>query len=57
MKLIKEIKPDILIKGSDYKIEDVVGDLVESYGGIVYLAKLLDTNSTTKRIKNIIEKS
>ena len=32
--LIKKLKPDIIIKGNDYKKEDVVGGtFVESYGG------------------------
>ena len=36
IELIKAIKPDVLVKGSDYRKEQVVGaDLVESYGGRV----------------------
>jgi rfaE bifunctional protein nucleotidyltransferase chain/domain len=36
LKLIKAIKPDILVKGGDWKKEDIVGsNLVESYGGKV----------------------
>ena len=32
--LIKEIKPDILIKGNDYKEEEIIGaSFVKSYGG------------------------
>lgn len=58
LELIKRIKPDILIKGADYKIEDVAGrSFVESYGGTVYLAELLDTSSTTKRISKINKKT
>ncbi|PLX71566.1 MAG: bifunctional heptose 7-phosphate kinase/heptose 1-phosphate adenyltransferase, partial [Desulfuromonas sp.] len=38
IELIKSIKPDVLAKGEDYVIEDVVGrDVVESYGGRVEL--------------------
>jgi rfaE bifunctional protein nucleotidyltransferase chain/domain len=36
IKLIKTIKPDVLVKGGDWKKEKIVGaDFVESYGGIV----------------------
>ena len=32
--IIKEVKPDILVKGSDYKLEEIVGyNFVKSYGG------------------------
>ncbi len=46
--LIKNLKPDVLVKGEDYKLEEVVGrEFVESYGGEVRLAKLLEGYSTT----------
>jgi D-beta-D-heptose 7-phosphate kinase/D-beta-D-heptose 1-phosphate adenosyltransferase len=46
--LISALKPDVLVKGSDYKPEDVVGrDLVEAYGGEIRLVELLDGYSTT----------
>lgn len=47
-KLIGALKPDILIKGKDYMIGEVVGkEIVESYGGHVTLIDLLDGYSTT----------
>ena len=47
--LITCLKPDILVKGADYRIEDVVGrDLVESWGGEVRLVPLLEGYSTTR---------
>lgn len=53
--LIKVVKPDILVKGGDYKKEDVVGrDIVEGYGGRVYIFPLVKGVSTTgiaERIK------
>jgi D-glycero-beta-D-manno-heptose 1-phosphate adenylyltransferase len=56
--LIKAIKPNVLVKGSDYNEEDIVGyDIVKNNGGIV---KTIDTNlspseySTTKIINNIL---
>ena len=54
--LITAIKPDVLVKGADYKKEQVVGwDLVESYGGHVALAPLIDGKSTSKVIERIID--
>lgn len=48
MELIRLIRPDVLIKGADYRKEEVVGaDFVESYGGRVYLAPLKQGYSTT----------
>jgi D-beta-D-heptose 7-phosphate kinase / D-beta-D-heptose 1-phosphate adenosyltransferase len=49
--LIEAIRPDILIKGADYRREDVVGaSFVESYGGRVHLAALVSGHSTTATI-------
>lgn len=49
--LLEQIRPDILIKGGDYKIEDVVGaDLVRSYGGEVKLATHVAGHSSTSVI-------
>lgn len=46
--LIKEIEPDVLIKGSDYTIDQVVGaDVVGAYGGNVVLVDLVPNCSTT----------
>lgn len=46
--LIKQLKPDVLMKGADYTKEQVVGwELVESYGGRVELIPLKDGYSTT----------
>jgi D-beta-D-heptose 7-phosphate kinase / D-beta-D-heptose 1-phosphate adenosyltransferase len=48
IELIARIKPDILVKGADYRIDQVVGhDIVESYGGRVVLVDLLPASSTT----------
>jgi len=46
--LIRQIRPDVLVKGADYKREDIVGaDFVKSYGGAVVLAELVPDRSTT----------
>ncbi len=54
LNLIKKIKPDILVKGGDWKIEQIVGsDFVLSYGGDVRSLQFINGRSTTA----IIEKS
>jgi D-beta-D-heptose 7-phosphate kinase/D-beta-D-heptose 1-phosphate adenosyltransferase len=56
LKLIEQIRPDVLVKGADYKKEDVVGwDSVESTGGHVALAPLIDGKSTTAVIQKILQ--
>lgn len=57
-KLIEQVRPDVLIKGEDWRDKGVVGqEFVESYGGEVVLAKLTDGHSTTTLIQRIIEKT
>jgi D-glycero-beta-D-manno-heptose 1-phosphate adenylyltransferase len=52
--LISYLKPDILVKGSDYKEDDIVGaDVVKANGGKVVTVDLVDGYSTT----SIIERS
>jgi len=51
--LISEIIPDVLIKGADWAIENIVGrDIVEENGGSVQTIEFITQQSTT----NIIEK-
>jgi D-glycero-beta-D-manno-heptose 1-phosphate adenylyltransferase len=53
---IKTLLPDILVKGSDWKVEDVVGkDLVESSGGKVLTLPFVPQRSTTNIIARIRE--
>ena len=55
--LIKEIEPDVLVKGSDYKLSEVVGaDIVIKKGGEVFLVPLLKGKSTTNVIERILKK-
>jgi len=55
-RLIEQIRPDVLVKGADYPKEKVVGwDIVESYGGSVALAPLVDGKSTSAVIQRILE--
>ena len=51
-KLIARVKPAILVKGSDYKREDVVGHaIVEALGGEVILIDLVPGQSTTSMVE------
>ncbi len=51
--LIHKVKPDILVKGGDWKIESIVGaPFVMSYGGKVMSLQFVDGKSTTKIIEN-----
>jgi len=55
-KLIQEISPDVLVKGGDYKVEDIAGaQWVLDYGGKVELIDYLDNNSSTNIINKIRE--
>lgn len=47
--LITEVQPDVLVKGADYRVEDVVGrEVVEARGGRVVLAPLVPNRSSTR---------
>jgi D-beta-D-heptose 7-phosphate kinase/D-beta-D-heptose 1-phosphate adenosyltransferase len=51
LKLITQIKPGVLVKGSDYTREQVVGhEVVEAYGGEVRLVDILPGFSTTSLV-------
>ncbi|MFX8875823.1 D-glycero-beta-D-manno-heptose 1-phosphate adenylyltransferase, partial [Acinetobacter baumannii] len=55
IELIKAIRPDVLIKGADYCEDKVVGgDFVKSYGGRVFLAPLVEGQSTTSAVKRMM---
>ena len=51
--LLSVLKPDILVKGGDYKIEDIVGN---EFVKEVYRYPLVEGKSTTNLIKLIIER-
>ena len=54
--LIDRLRPDILVKGADYRIEDVVGrTIVEAYGGEVRLVDILEGHSTTAIARKLSE--
>jgi D-beta-D-heptose 7-phosphate kinase/D-beta-D-heptose 1-phosphate adenosyltransferase len=52
--LIRALRPDVLVKGADYRKDEVVGaEFVESYGGRVHLATLHPGFSTTSLIQQM----
>ncbi len=54
LQLIKAIVPDVLVKGGDYRIEEVIGkEIVENAGGKVVILPLLKGYSTTSWIEKI----
>jgi len=54
IRLIKAISPDVLVKGGDWKIKEIVGsDFVKSYGGTVKSLPYLKGFSTKGLIKKI----
>jgi len=56
LKLIMALKPDLLIKGSDWNKERIVGaDFVKSYGGNVATVNLVKGRSTSKLIEKIVK--
>lgn len=54
--LISVVQPDILVKGGDYKIDDIVGkDIVEARGGKVQTIPFVANRSTTNIVQQIVE--
>jgi D-beta-D-heptose 7-phosphate kinase / D-beta-D-heptose 1-phosphate adenosyltransferase len=54
LEMIARLRPDVLVKGSDYSIETVVGaDLVTGWGGRVLLVDLREGFSTTGTIRRM----
>lgn len=57
MNLIRTLVPDILIKGSDWKTDAIVGkDIVEQAGGYVATVDCVPHKSTTAIIQRIVER-
>ena len=52
--LIRRLRPDVLVKGEDWRDKLVVGQqFVESYGGVVALAPIIRGRSTTRTISKV----
>ncbi len=55
LELIKMVRPDVLVKGSDYNLSNIVGaDVVQSYNGQVKTIDFLPGYSTTLIEEKII---
>lgn len=56
LNLIKLIKPDILVKGGDWQLEEIVGkEIVDEYGGSVRTIPYLEGYSTSNLINKILK--
>jgi D-beta-D-heptose 7-phosphate kinase/D-beta-D-heptose 1-phosphate adenosyltransferase len=54
LEALQSVKPHVLVKGADYRAEQVVGkEFVESYGGKVALVPLLPAKSTSALVERI----
>ena len=54
IKLIEGLKPDIIFKGKDYEINEVIGsELIKKWNGKVKLVPLIKGNSTSNIVKRI----
>jgi len=54
LNLVKKVRPDVLVKGEDWAVKGVVGrEYVESYGGKVALAPLVENKSSSATIEKI----
>lgn len=55
--IIKELIPDVLIKGADWDINKIVGkDIVEANGGEVKTIEFVNFQSTTNIIDTVLER-
>jgi D-beta-D-heptose 7-phosphate kinase/D-beta-D-heptose 1-phosphate adenosyltransferase len=54
LETLRAVRPDVLVKGRDYRLEDVIGrELVEAGGGRVALVELVRQKSTTALVERI----
>lgn len=54
--IISKVIPDVLVKGGDWQIDQIVGrDIVEQNGGKVYSLKYIEDYSTSSMIEKIIQ--
>ncbi len=56
-RLIEEVRPDVLVKGADWSLDNIIGaDLVSSYGGEVRRIELVPSISTSEIINRIVSR-
>lgn len=55
-RLLAKIKPDVLVKGGDYSLDQIVGaPIVQQYGGEIKVLKFVENCSTTSIVNRILE--
>lgn len=55
LELIRQVQPDVLVKGGDWPVEQIVGrEIVEARGGLVVSLPLLQGFSTTALLQKIL---
>ncbi|NQT91377.1 MAG: adenylyltransferase/cytidyltransferase family protein [Lentisphaerae bacterium] len=55
--VVERLRPDVLIKGGDYRPDGVVGhEIVESYGGRIVIAPLVEGISTTDIVERVMDR-
>lgn len=55
VRVIEAVQPDVLVKGGDYSLDQVVGrEIVEARGGRVELVQFVDGRSTSRIIEKIL---
>jgi rfaE bifunctional protein nucleotidyltransferase chain/domain len=53
-RLIEQVKPDVLVKGADYRLSEIAGaGFVRSYGGKVRRLRLTPGRSTSRLLKKL----
>jgi len=56
-RLIRELIPDILVKGADWPMDKIIGrDIVEAGGGEVKTIEFVNNQSTSNIIKSILDR-
>ncbi len=57
LELIRTLKPDVLVKGADWKEEEIIGaDVVKAHGGKVVRIPFVSEISTSRLVKRIVER-
>lgn len=55
--VIEKLIPDVLVKGADWSLDNIVGrEVVEEHGGIVKSIEFVNDQSTSKIIESIVSK-
>lgn len=55
-KLIEMVRPEVLVKGGDWAVKDIVGgDFVQSYGGVVKSLPFVAGRSTSSIVEKILK--